>query len=93
MAGQAGCLQGQDRSVVTHPSSSHDRRCLIWLSRDNRRTRYTTPLAIVKCIFLLRGAPALGVFRNTVKQGVWKLPPIDRGIRRPSTGKILKYYA
>ncbi|KAG8269697.1 hypothetical protein J6590_101911 [Homalodisca vitripennis] len=27
MAGQAGCLQGQDRSAVTHPSSSHARRC------------------------------------------------------------------
>ncbi|KAG8269021.1 response to oxidative stress [Homalodisca vitripennis] len=25
MAGQAGCLQGQDRSAVTHPSSSHAR--------------------------------------------------------------------
>ncbi|KAG8337028.1 hypothetical protein J6590_034116 [Homalodisca vitripennis] len=22
--GQAGCLQGQDRSAVTHPSSRHD---------------------------------------------------------------------
>ncbi|KAG8316486.1 hypothetical protein J6590_049610 [Homalodisca vitripennis] len=29
MAGQAGCLQGQDRSAVNHPSSSHARRCLI----------------------------------------------------------------
>ncbi|KAG8320011.1 hypothetical protein J6590_078943 [Homalodisca vitripennis] len=28
-AGQAGCLQGQDRSAVTHPSSSHARHCLI----------------------------------------------------------------
>ncbi|KAG8274234.1 hypothetical protein J6590_004256 [Homalodisca vitripennis] len=28
-AGQAGCLQGQDRSAATHPSSSHARRCLI----------------------------------------------------------------
>ncbi|KAG8260605.1 hypothetical protein J6590_093282 [Homalodisca vitripennis] len=45
MAGQAGCLQGQDRSAVTYPSSSHARRCLIWLSCDNRRTRYTAPLA------------------------------------------------
>ncbi|KAG8320205.1 hypothetical protein J6590_074367 [Homalodisca vitripennis] len=36
MAGQAGRLQGQDRSVVTCPSSSHARRCLIWLSCDNR---------------------------------------------------------
>ncbi|KAG8309842.1 hypothetical protein J6590_075648 [Homalodisca vitripennis] len=46
MAGQAGRLQGQDRSAVTYPSSSHARRCLIWLSCDNRRTRYTAPLAV-----------------------------------------------
>ncbi|KAG8287054.1 hypothetical protein J6590_047031 [Homalodisca vitripennis] len=26
MAGQAGCLQGQDRSAVTHPSSRQARR-------------------------------------------------------------------
>ncbi|KAG8313380.1 hypothetical protein J6590_001848 [Homalodisca vitripennis] len=45
MAGQAGRLQGQDRSAVTCPSSSHARRCLIWLSCDNRRTHYTAPLA------------------------------------------------
>ncbi|KAG8252248.1 hypothetical protein J6590_062408 [Homalodisca vitripennis] len=46
MAGQAGYLQGQDRSTVTHPSSSHARRhCLIRLSCDNRCTRYSTPLA------------------------------------------------
>ncbi|KAG8294299.1 hypothetical protein J6590_106138, partial [Homalodisca vitripennis] len=45
MAGQAGRLQGQDRSAVTYPSSGHSRRCLIWLSCDNRRTRYTAPLA------------------------------------------------
>ncbi|KAG8262219.1 hypothetical protein J6590_057076 [Homalodisca vitripennis] len=43
--GQAGRLQGQDRSAVTCPSSGHARRCLIWLSCDNRRTRYTAPLA------------------------------------------------
>ncbi|KAG8303729.1 hypothetical protein J6590_002736 [Homalodisca vitripennis] len=36
MAGQAGCSQGQDRSAVTYPSSSHARRCLIRLSCDNR---------------------------------------------------------
>ncbi|KAG8301457.1 hypothetical protein J6590_053530 [Homalodisca vitripennis] len=41
MAGQADCLQGQERSAVTHPSS------LICLSCDNRRTRYTAPLAIL----------------------------------------------
>ncbi|KAG8278549.1 hypothetical protein J6590_016805 [Homalodisca vitripennis] len=29
MTGQAGRLQGQDRSAVTCPSSSHARRCLI----------------------------------------------------------------
>ncbi|KAG8303752.1 hypothetical protein J6590_002758 [Homalodisca vitripennis] len=29
MAGQTGRLQGQDRSAVTCPSSSHARRCLI----------------------------------------------------------------
>ncbi|KAG8263702.1 hypothetical protein J6590_027635 [Homalodisca vitripennis] len=44
MAGQAGYLQGKDRSAVTHPSSSHARRCLIWLSCDNSCTRYTAPL-------------------------------------------------
>ncbi|KAG8295440.1 hypothetical protein J6590_080305, partial [Homalodisca vitripennis] len=44
MTGQAGRLQGQDRSAVTCPSSSHARRCLIWLSCDNRRTHYTAPL-------------------------------------------------
>ncbi|KAG8330733.1 hypothetical protein J6590_055718 [Homalodisca vitripennis] len=31
--------------MVTYPSSGHARRCLIWLSCDNRRTRYTAPLA------------------------------------------------
>ncbi|KAG8272636.1 hypothetical protein J6590_037931 [Homalodisca vitripennis] len=46
MAGQAGRLQGQDRSAVTYPSSGHARRCLIWLSCDNRRTRYTAPLVL-----------------------------------------------
>ncbi|KAG8317332.1 hypothetical protein J6590_029905 [Homalodisca vitripennis] len=35
-AEQADCLQVQDRSAVTHPSSSHAQRCLIWLSCDNR---------------------------------------------------------
>ncbi|KAG8331429.1 hypothetical protein J6590_042198 [Homalodisca vitripennis] len=44
--GQTGCLQGQNRSAVTHPSSNHARRCLIWLSCDNHCTRYTTPLAM-----------------------------------------------
>ncbi|KAG8312426.1 hypothetical protein J6590_023032 [Homalodisca vitripennis] len=37
MAGQADCLQGQDRSAVTHASSSHARRCFIRLSRDKIR--------------------------------------------------------
>ncbi|KAG8255236.1 hypothetical protein J6590_097418 [Homalodisca vitripennis] len=32
---QADCFQGQDRSAVTRPSSSHSRRCLIWLSCNN----------------------------------------------------------
>ncbi|KAG8249375.1 hypothetical protein J6590_019662 [Homalodisca vitripennis] len=45
MAGQAGCLQGQGRSAVTHPSSSHVRRCLVWLSCDYRCIRYTDALA------------------------------------------------
>ncbi|KAG8323852.1 hypothetical protein J6590_106000, partial [Homalodisca vitripennis] len=35
MAEQMGCLQGQDRLAVTHPSSCHARRCLIRLSCDN----------------------------------------------------------
>ncbi|KAG8240819.1 hypothetical protein J6590_101393, partial [Homalodisca vitripennis] len=46
MIGQAGCLQGLDLSAVTHPSSSHARRCLIQLSWDNRCTRYTAPLTL-----------------------------------------------
>ncbi|KAG8293247.1 hypothetical protein J6590_023410 [Homalodisca vitripennis] len=29
VAGQAGCQQGQDRLAVTHPSSSHARRCAL----------------------------------------------------------------
>ncbi|KAG8331439.1 hypothetical protein J6590_042209 [Homalodisca vitripennis] len=29
MTGQTGCLQGQDRSAVTYPSSSHARHCFI----------------------------------------------------------------
>ncbi|KAG8281272.1 hypothetical protein J6590_062188 [Homalodisca vitripennis] len=32
IAGQASCLQGQDRSAVTHLSSSHARRSLILLA-------------------------------------------------------------
>ncbi|KAG8241070.1 hypothetical protein J6590_095216 [Homalodisca vitripennis] len=40
--GRTGRLQEQDRSAVTHPSSSHARRCLIRLSCDNSCTRYTT---------------------------------------------------
>ncbi|KAG8304731.1 hypothetical protein J6590_086893 [Homalodisca vitripennis] len=44
MVGQAGCLQGLDLSAVTHPSSSHARRCLIQLFWDNHCTRYTAPL-------------------------------------------------
>ncbi|KAG8295996.1 hypothetical protein J6590_067585 [Homalodisca vitripennis] len=31
MAGQAGCLQGQDRSAIIHTSSSHAQRCLTYL--------------------------------------------------------------
>ncbi|KAG8284168.1 hypothetical protein J6590_003861 [Homalodisca vitripennis] len=31
MVGQAGCLQGQDRSAITHPSISHALCCLIRL--------------------------------------------------------------
>ncbi|KAG8303501.1 hypothetical protein J6590_007159 [Homalodisca vitripennis] len=42
MAGLA--VACKDRSAVTHPSSSHARRCLIQLSRDNRYTPYTAPL-------------------------------------------------
>ncbi|KAG8267931.1 hypothetical protein J6590_039315 [Homalodisca vitripennis] len=49
-AGQAGCFQGQDRSAVTHPSSSHARRCLIRLSRDNRSTHYTA----IRCVGFVR---------------------------------------
>ncbi|KAG8320188.1 hypothetical protein J6590_075002 [Homalodisca vitripennis] len=45
MAGQTGCLQGQNRSAVTHPCSSHARRYWIRLSCDIHRTLYTAPLA------------------------------------------------
>ncbi|KAG8262083.1 hypothetical protein J6590_060528 [Homalodisca vitripennis] len=54
MAGQAGRLQGQNRSAVTYPSSGHARRCLIWLSCDNRRTQYTAPLEILLYILVLK---------------------------------------
>ncbi|KAG8308797.1 hypothetical protein J6590_101169 [Homalodisca vitripennis] len=37
---------GQDRSAVTHPSSSHVRRCLIRLSYYNLCSCYTAQLAI-----------------------------------------------
>ncbi|KAG8319861.1 hypothetical protein J6590_082671 [Homalodisca vitripennis] len=37
-AGQAGCLQGQDRSAITLPSSSHARLCLIRLQKKAIRT-------------------------------------------------------
>ncbi|KAG8246024.1 hypothetical protein J6590_094191, partial [Homalodisca vitripennis] len=50
--GRAG-LQGQDRSEVTHPSSSHARRCLIQLFCDNRCTSYTSPLALCD-IYILK---------------------------------------
>ncbi|KAG8250829.1 hypothetical protein J6590_093877 [Homalodisca vitripennis] len=63
MAGQAGRLQGQDRSVVTCPSSSHARRCLIWLSCDNRRTHYTAPLAVSDRFSLAQSAELI---RRTV---------------------------
>ncbi|KAG8300005.1 hypothetical protein J6590_087092 [Homalodisca vitripennis] len=46
MAEQAGCLQGQDRSAVTYPSSSHARHCLIQSSCDDHRTCCTIPLVI-----------------------------------------------
>ncbi|KAG8331618.1 hypothetical protein J6590_037079 [Homalodisca vitripennis] len=62
MAGQAGCLQGQDRSAVTHPRSSQAQRCLIWLSRDNRRTRYTTPLASEYRAIFMPGISAWNYF-------------------------------
>ncbi|KAG8274107.1 hypothetical protein J6590_008255 [Homalodisca vitripennis] len=53
MAGQAGYLQRQDRSAVTHPSSNHTRRCFIRLSCDNRCTRYTAPLVYPAYFFQL----------------------------------------
>ncbi|KAG8269906.1 hypothetical protein J6590_096955, partial [Homalodisca vitripennis] len=37
--------QGQERSAVTHPRSSHARCCFISISYDNRCTRFTTLLA------------------------------------------------
>ncbi|KAG8271557.1 hypothetical protein J6590_059790 [Homalodisca vitripennis] len=40
--GRAGGLLARQ---LIHPSSSHARRCLIWLSCYNRRSRYTGPLA------------------------------------------------
>ncbi|KAG8277893.1 hypothetical protein J6590_033426 [Homalodisca vitripennis] len=55
--GQLDCLQGQDRSAVTHPSSSHARRCLIRLSRDNLCTRYTASFAKFGFLTLLSHSP------------------------------------
>ncbi|KAG8315837.1 hypothetical protein J6590_063793 [Homalodisca vitripennis] len=49
MAGQAGRLQGEDRSAVTYPSSGHARRCLIWLSCDTA-VPATLLLVVVVCI-------------------------------------------
>ncbi|KAG8284697.1 hypothetical protein J6590_097376, partial [Homalodisca vitripennis] len=76
MAGQAGCLQGQDRSAVTHPSSSHARRCLIRLSCDNRCTCYTAPLAIewfLTTIKILGDGPELSEGSDSVS-GVKRQP-------------------
>ncbi|KAG8336597.1 hypothetical protein J6590_042118 [Homalodisca vitripennis] len=36
-------------SLSGHPSSSHARRCLIWLSCDNHCTRYTAPISKGLC--------------------------------------------
>ncbi|KAG8286917.1 hypothetical protein J6590_049006 [Homalodisca vitripennis] len=47
MARRAAC-KDKIALAVTHPSSSHARRCLIWLSCDNRCTRYTAPLVLMK---------------------------------------------
>ncbi|KAG8332821.1 hypothetical protein J6590_012589 [Homalodisca vitripennis] len=55
MVEQAGCLQGQNRSAVTHPNSRHARRWLIRLSRVNRRT-YTAPLASSLAIKTFKGS-------------------------------------
>ncbi|KAG8306925.1 hypothetical protein J6590_036003 [Homalodisca vitripennis] len=44
--GYSGRLEGQDRSAVTHPSSSRARRGLIRLSSYDRRTRSTVPLYV-----------------------------------------------
>ncbi|KAG8312160.1 hypothetical protein J6590_028388 [Homalodisca vitripennis] len=57
-AGQEDYLQKQDRSAVTHPGSSHARRCLIRLSRDNRRTHYTAD-CLVGYLFLKGPLPLL----------------------------------
>ncbi|KAG8316507.1 hypothetical protein J6590_049633 [Homalodisca vitripennis] len=54
MAGQAGCLQGQNRSAVTHPSSSHARSYLIWLYCDNCCIRNTAPF-VYEATWLLLG--------------------------------------
>ncbi|KAG8302822.1 hypothetical protein J6590_025100 [Homalodisca vitripennis] len=70
IAGQAGCLLGQDRSAVTHPSSSHARRCLILLSHDNRRARHTAPLAI-------RGFCGIVTLRLRMGRLMMHLPRID----------------
>ncbi|KAG8302162.1 hypothetical protein J6590_036050 [Homalodisca vitripennis] len=43
MAGQAGCLQGRDRSAVTHPSSGHARRkCPGHVGRERQEGEHTS---------------------------------------------------
>ncbi|KAG8302376.1 hypothetical protein J6590_034689 [Homalodisca vitripennis] len=81
MAGQAGCLQGQDRSAVTHPSSSHARRCLTQLSRDNRRTRYTAPNnrdAILGSLQGLNYSPISPLSRQCNAVPIPRVPPPPR---------------
>ncbi|KAG8283416.1 hypothetical protein J6590_019009 [Homalodisca vitripennis] len=61
---QAGELLARTGSLsrLRSPSSSHARRCLIRLSRDNRSTQCTAPLAIFdKEPMRLRPVPTVGL--------------------------------
>ncbi|KAG8262468.1 hypothetical protein J6590_052113 [Homalodisca vitripennis] len=79
--GQAECFQGQDRSAVTHPSSSHARRCLIWLYCNNRRTLYTAPLAVKEVMFTFP-RPGLDL-RSSDSSRQFTTPPVPAKLTHP----------
>ncbi|KAG8255180.1 hypothetical protein J6590_098999 [Homalodisca vitripennis] len=98
-AGQASCLQEQDRLAVTHSSSSHARRCLIWLSCDKCCTRHTFRLHDYGTAIVLQslGSFTAGSYLRVLGAGVEVLDrlvflflqmyPADRYTGRQSYGK------